>query len=100
MAHRSLENLVAPFANTENGRLDTDVGLDADALQLPSVRVAHVAAGEGHDKIAGHHEIGDVTIGPGGWRSDECYIRPGGKEHAGVLGLTYCALIDQHHHLP
>jgi hypothetical protein len=53
MAHRSLEDLIASFSNTEDGWLDTDVRLDGDPLQLPSIRMAKVVAGEGHDKIAG-----------------------------------------------
>src|SRR5947207_347562 len=99
MTHRSLEDLVASLANTGDGRLDTDVGLDADALQLPSVRMAHVVASEGDDKITGQHEIGDITIGAGSWRSDECDVRARGKQHAGMLGLALRELIDQHRDL-
>src|SRR6185436_17753538 len=67
----AVEHFVLSGAKPGDGRLDVDVGLDPDALQLPSVGVAHVVTGEVDDEPARQREVREVAVRAGRRRADE-----------------------------
>src|SRR5437870_1620132 len=67
----AVEHFVLPGPQSGDRRLDRDVGLDPDALQLPPVGVAHVVAAEADDEAARQHEIRHVAVRARRRRADE-----------------------------
>src|SRR5262249_42666941 len=97
--HRRLEHFVAPLSHTGNGGLDMQMRLDADALELPAVGLAHVVGRKSDDKVAGQYKEANVAAGPGCRRSDERHAGGRRQGHARMLRLALRLLIDQHHYL-
>src|SRR5713101_3776344 len=95
----AFEQFVPFLADALHGRLDVNVRLDADPLELPPIAVAHVSAGEGGADAPRPHAVGTFTgqvaeIEPLAQRpGDEidCEVRlripnPRGDLRAGMIG--------------
>ena len=80
------QNFIAAGADALDGRLDTDVGLDADSLKLAAVRMADVMPGEIDRNGPGQDGGCDVPVGAVGRTSDESRAGRRFKEQARMLG--------------
>src|SRR5947207_2431475 len=92
----ALQNLIAPRLHASKGRRHADVDWKPDALELATVRMAHIIPSEHHVQAAWQREIRYVAVRASALAADE--LGPGRnlEEEPRVLGLADGALVDEH----
>src|SRR6516164_2384943 len=85
---RLFQQFVPSRTDTLDGRLDHDIGYDADALRGTIVRIKHSNPADVRAEISRQGNGGDIPVGSGGGTADDDRARRGTKRHCRVFGLT------------
>lgn len=97
---RAFENFVPPLTQPLDSRPDGNVRLNADALELTTVAVADVDAGEIDEDATRKDGARHIAVRSGRRASDENGVRSLFQEEACVFGLADGLFVDENDELP